>query len=103
VLGAIEETPAREVERVYGTIVFGLLNVVRAVPSAMRLRRAGHVINFTSLGGFRAFPGWGIYCSTKFAVEGISEALHDELKPLGIQVTVVEPGYFRTDFLDPRS
>jgi len=103
VLGAIEETPAGEVERVYRTNVFGLLNVVRAVLPSMRSRRAGHIINFSSLGGFRASPGWGIYCSTKFAVEGISEALHDELKPLGIRVTVVEPGYFRTDFLDPRS
>jgi NAD(P)-dependent dehydrogenase (short-subunit alcohol dehydrogenase family) len=102
-LGAIEETTAEEVERVYRTNVFGLLNLVRAVLPAMRQQRSGHIINFSSLGGYRASAGWGIYCSTKFAVEGITEALHDELAPLGIHVTVVEPGFFRTDFMDSRS
>jgi NAD(P)-dependent dehydrogenase (short-subunit alcohol dehydrogenase family) len=102
-LGAIEETTAEEVERVYRTNVFGLLNVVRGVLPAMRQQRSGHIINFSSLGGYRASAGWGIYCSTKFAVEGITEALHDELAPLGIHVTVVEPGFFRTDFMDNRS
>ena len=102
-LGAIEETSGEEVERVYRTNVFGLLNVIRAVLPTMRQQRAGHIINFSSLGGFRASAGWGVYCSTKFAVEGITEALHDELAPLGIRVTVVEPGFFRTDFMDSRS
>jgi len=102
-LGAIEETAAEEVERIYRTNVFGLLNVVRAVLPAMRQQRSGHIINFSSLGGYRASAGWGIYCSTKFAVEGITEALHDELAPLGIHVTVVEPGFFRIDFMDNRS
>jgi NAD(P)-dependent dehydrogenase (short-subunit alcohol dehydrogenase family) len=102
-LGAIEETTAEEVERVYRTNVFGLLNLVRVVLPAMRQQRSGHIINFSSLGGYRASAGWGIYCSTKFAVEGITEALHDELAPLGIHVTVVEPGFFRTDFMDNRS
>ena len=55
------------------------------------------------MGGFGAWPGWGVYCATKFAVEGISEALHAELLPLGIHVTIIEPGTFRTDFLDPSS
>jgi NAD(P)-dependent dehydrogenase (short-subunit alcohol dehydrogenase family) len=103
ILGAIEETAGEEVERIYRTNVFGLLNVVRAVLPSMRKQRAGHIINFSSLGGFRASAGWGIYCSTKFAVEGITEALHDELAPLGIHATVVEPGFFRTDFMDNRS
>jgi NAD(P)-dependent dehydrogenase (short-subunit alcohol dehydrogenase family) len=103
ILGAIEETTAEEVERIYRTNVFGLLNVVRAVLPSMRQRRAGHIINFSSLGGYRASAGFGVYSSTKFAVEGITEALHDELAPLGIHVTVVEPGFFRTDFLDNRS
>ena len=103
ILGAIEETTAAEVERVYRTNVFGLLNVVRAVLPAMRQQRSGHIVNFSSLGGYRASAGWGGYCSTKFAVEGITEALYDELAPLGIHATVVEPGFFRTDFMDNRS
>jgi NAD(P)-dependent dehydrogenase (short-subunit alcohol dehydrogenase family) len=102
-LGAIEETTGEEVERIYRTNVFGLLNVIRAVLPTMRQEKAGHIINFSSLGGFRASAGWGVYCSTKFAVEGITEALHDELAPLGIHATVVEPGFFRTDFMDNRS
>ena len=99
-VGAIEEATAEEVQRQYATNVFGLLNVTRAVLPGMRRRRAGHVINISSLGGFQSFPGYGLYCSTKFAVEGITEALHGELAPLGIHATAVEPGYFRTDFLD---
>jgi len=102
-LGAVEEASADEVRRLYETNVFGLLNVTRAVLPAMRRRRAGHVINLSSVGGIRSAAGFGVYCSTKFAVEGLSEALHDELAPLGIRVTVVEPGYFRTDFLDRAS
>jgi NAD(P)-dependent dehydrogenase (short-subunit alcohol dehydrogenase family) len=102
-LGAIEESSAAEVERLYRTNVFGLLNVTRAVLPDMRRRRAGHIINFSSIGGYSSGAGFGVYCSTKFAVEGITEALHDELAPLGIHATVVEPGYFRTDFLDSSS
>lgn len=102
-MGAVEETSAAEVERLYRTNVFGLLNVTRAVLPSMRKRRAGHIINFSSLGGYSSSAGFGVYCSTKFAVEGISEALYDEVAPLGIHVTVVEPGYFRTDFLDTSS
>lgn len=103
VLGAVEETSASETERLFATNVFGLLNVTRAVLPQMRRQRSGHVINFSSLGGYQAYMGWGVYGSTKFAVEGISEALHQELAPLGIKVTVVEPGFFRTDFLDDQS
>jgi len=103
ILGAIEETSIDDVERIYRTNVFGLLNVIRAVLPTMRKQRSGHIINFSSLGGFRASVGWGIYCSTKFAVGGITEALHDELAPLGLHATVVEPGFFRTDFMDTRS
>ncbi len=102
-VGAVEESSAREVEAVYRTNVFGLLNVTRAVLPFMRAQRSGHVINISSIGGYRSGVGFGVYCSTKFAVEGLSEALHHELKPLGVQVTVVEPGYFRTDFLDSTS
>ncbi|WP_375738673.1 oxidoreductase [Pseudomonas boanensis] len=103
VLGAVEETSAGEVERLFATNVFGLLNVTRAVLPYMRRQRSGHVINISSLGGYQAYLGWGVYGATKFAVEGISEALSQELTPLGIHATVVEPGFFRTDFLDDQS
>ncbi|WP_330213079.1 oxidoreductase [Pseudomonas sp. Z18(2022)] len=103
VLGAVEEASADEVRRLYETNVFGLLNVTRGVLPFMRQARRGHVINISSVGGFRSGAGFGAYCSTKFAVEGLSEALHAELAPLGVKVTVVEPGYFRTDFLDSNS
>ena len=102
-LGAVEEANALEVERVFATNVFGLLNVTRAVLPDMRKRRSGHIINMSSIGGYASYPGWGVYCATKFAVEGISEALSIELAPLGIHATVVEPGFFRTDFLSGRS
>ncbi|MDX1200635.1 SDR family NAD(P)-dependent oxidoreductase [Sinorhizobium medicae] len=102
-IGAVEEASAEEVERLYRTNVFGLLTVTRAVLPQMRAQRSGRVLNISSIGGYRAGAGFGVYCSTKFAVEGLSEALHAELEPLGIHVTVIEPGYFRTDFLDPSS
>ncbi|WP_374585672.1 oxidoreductase [Pseudoduganella sp.] len=103
ILGAVEETSAEEVRRNYETNVFGLLNVSRAVLPHMRRQRSGHVINISSLGGYQAYHGWGVYGSTKFAVEGLSEAMAQELAPLGVHVTVVEPGFFRTDFLDATS
>lgn len=103
VLGAVEETSASETERLFATNVFGVLNVTRAVLPHMRRQRSGHIINISSIGGYQAYMGWGVYGSTKFAVEGISEALHQELAPLGIHATVVEPGFFRTDFLDEQS
>jgi NAD(P)-dependent dehydrogenase (short-subunit alcohol dehydrogenase family) len=102
-LAAIEESSDRDVRRMYETNVFGLLNVTRAVLPKMRAQRSGHVINVSSIGGFRASAGFGAYCSTKFAVEALTEALHAELAPLGIHATVIEPGYFRTDFLDASS
>lgn len=102
-VGAVEESTDAEIRSIYDTNVFGLLNVTRVVLPVMRSRRSGRILNVSSLGGFNSSSGFGIYCSTKFAVEGISEAMHDELEGLGIKVTVVEPGYFRTDFLDGRS
>ncbi|SIT51495.1 Dehydrogenase [Paraburkholderia piptadeniae] len=102
-LAAVEESSDADVRRMYDTNVFGLLNVTRAVLPVMRKQRSGHVINMSSIGGYRAAAGFGVYSSTKFAVEGITESLHAELKPLGIHATVVEPGYFRTDFLDASS
>lgn len=102
-LGAVEESTADEVRRLYDTNVFGLLHVTRAVLPTMRVQRSGHVINISSLGGVQSAAGFGVYCSTKFAVDGLTEALHAELAPLGIHATVVEPGYFRTEFLDGAS
>jgi NAD(P)-dependent dehydrogenase (short-subunit alcohol dehydrogenase family) len=102
-LGAVEEAGAEEIEAVFRTNVFGLLAVTRAVLPHMRRQRSGRVLNISSVGGYRGVAGWGIYCSTKFAVEGLSEALAEELAPLGVHVTVIEPGYFRTDFLDGSS
>jgi NAD(P)-dependent dehydrogenase (short-subunit alcohol dehydrogenase family) len=102
-LGAVEEATAEEVEQLYRTNVFGLLAVTRAVLPQMRAQKSGRILNISSIGGYRGSAGFGVYCSTKFAVEGLSEALHSELAPLGVHVTVVEPGYFRTDFLDATS
>jgi NAD(P)-dependent dehydrogenase (short-subunit alcohol dehydrogenase family) len=102
-LSAVEEASTAEVAAVFATNVFGLLHVTRAVLPHMRMARSGHVVNISSMGGFAQVPGWGVYGATKFAVEGLSEALSAELSPLGIHVTVVEPGSFRTDFLDGSS
>lgn len=102
-LGAVEEATTEEIERLYATNVFGLLKVTRAVLPHMRRQRSGHVINISSIGGYASHAGWGVYCSTKFAVEALSEALAAELQPLGVKVTVAEPGFFRTDFLDESS
>ncbi|ORJ60732.1 oxidoreductase [Mycobacterium simiae] len=102
-LGAVEEASDAAARAVYEVNVFGTLNVQRAVLPVMRAARCGHIINISSVGGLVGGPGWGIYCSTKFALEGFSEALAQEVRPLGIWVTIVEPGYFRTDFLDASS
>jgi NAD(P)-dependent dehydrogenase (short-subunit alcohol dehydrogenase family) len=102
-LGAVEEATDVETRAVFDTNVFGLLNVTRSVLPVMRRQRRGRILNISSVLGFSAKVGWGIYAATKFAVEGLSEALRVELEPLGIQVCVVEPGLFRTDFLDPSS
>ncbi|WP_439663539.1 oxidoreductase [Lentzea sp. HUAS TT2] len=102
-LCAVEEADDAAVRAVYETNVFGLLAVQRAVLPILRKQRSGHVINMSSIAAFGGLAGWGVYASTKYAVEGFSEALHAELAPLGIHVTLVEPGYFRTDFLEPSS
>ena len=99
-LGAVEEASSTEVYDIFATNVFGTLNVIRAVLPHMRARRSGHVVNIGSMGGFSQVAGWGVYGATKFALEGISEAMQAELAPLGISVTIVEPGSFRTNFLD---
>ncbi len=103
-LAAVEEASSDEVERQFATNVFGLLKVTRAVLPHLRRARKGHVVNISAIVGYAAvFAGWGIYGATKFAVEAITETLAIELAPLGIFATAVEPGFFRTDFLDPAS
>lgn len=102
-LSAVEEGTDEELRKMYDTNVFGLLNVTRSILPHLRKQHSGHIINISSIGGLVGSFGWGLYSSTKFAVEGLSEAMSKELKPLGIFVTVVEPGYFRTNFLDKSS
>ena len=97
--GAIEEATEAEYMPVFETNVFGLIRVTRALLPHLRAQRSGHVVNLSSIGGLIGTAGWGYYNASKFAVEGFSEALHAELAPLGIYVTIVEPGPFRTDFL----
>ncbi|SFW17225.1 SDR family NAD(P)-dependent oxidoreductase [Chitinophaga sancti] len=102
-IGGIEETSDTEVRNSFDVNVFGLLNVTRAILPHMRAAQSGHIINMSSVFGLISGGGWGIYCGTKFAVEGISEALAQEVKPFGISVTIAEPGYVRTNFLSSGS
>ena len=97
-LAAIEEGEDEPVRRMFETNVFGLVETTKAVLPGMRARRQGHIVNLSSIGGMVSFMGTGYYHATKFAVEGLSGSLAQELEPLGIKVTVVEPGPFRTDF-----
>jgi len=97
-LGAIEELDDAQIRRQFETNVFGLFDVTRAVLPVMRRARRGHIINVSSVGGFAGQARLGAYNSSKFAVEGFSEALAQELAPAGIRVTIVEPGRFTTDW-----
>ncbi|MBB2943503.1 NAD(P)-dependent dehydrogenase (short-subunit alcohol dehydrogenase family) [Actinoplanes lutulentus] len=102
-VGAVEETSDAEARAVFDINVFGLLTVVRAVVPVMRAAGHGRILNISSTGGVVAWAGWGVYSATKFAVEGLTEAMRLELAPLGIQVTSVQPGPLRTDFLGSSS
>ncbi|MDN3547449.1 oxidoreductase [Mucilaginibacter aquaedulcis] len=103
-LAATEEASDEEVRKQYDTNVFGLLNVTRAILPHMRSQKSGHIVNISSLFGYTAsIPGFGLYGSTKFAVEGITEGLALEVKPLGIHVTAAAPGLFRTNFASAES
>ena len=95
---AIEEGDDAEIRAQFDANVFGLFAMTRAVLPGMRIRRKGHVLNITSVAGFIGFPGSGYYAASKHAVEGWSDALADEGKPLGIKVTCIEPGPFRTNW-----
>jgi NAD(P)-dependent dehydrogenase (short-subunit alcohol dehydrogenase family) len=96
--GVVEETTIDELRRQFEVNVFGPVAVIQAVLPYMRRRRAGHIVNVTSMGGIITLPGLGVYHGSKFALEGVSEALGKEVKDLGIKVTALEPGSFRTDW-----
>lgn len=103
-LGSLEELTDNESRANFDVNVFGTLNVIRQVMPQLRKQQSGHVLNLSSIAGITgSFPGWGIYCATKFAVEGLSESLAAEAAPFGIKVTIIEPGYFRTEFLSSDS
>lgn len=95
---SIEEGVEADIRAQFDANVFGLFAVTRAVLPLMRAQRSGHIINITSVAGLIGFPGSGYYAASKHAVEGFSDALSAEVKPLGIAVTCVEPGPFRTDW-----
>jgi NAD(P)-dependent dehydrogenase (short-subunit alcohol dehydrogenase family) len=97
-LAAVEEGEEDEVRSMFETNFFGLVAVTKAVLPGMRARRTGHIVNISSIGGLVANPSTGYYSATKFAVEAVSEALAKEVEPLGIRVTAIEPGPFRTDW-----
>jgi NAD(P)-dependent dehydrogenase (short-subunit alcohol dehydrogenase family) len=99
IAGGIEETDEAEFMPVFETNVFGLMRVTRAFLPQFRRQRSGHIINLSSIAGLAGQAGWGYYNASKFAVECFSEALAQELAPLGVKVTIIEPGPFRTDFL----
>jgi NAD(P)-dependent dehydrogenase (short-subunit alcohol dehydrogenase family) len=99
ITGAVEEVSADEYAPMFETNLFGLISVTKALLPQFRERRSGNILNLSSIGGLIGLPGWGYYNATKFAVEGLSEALAAELEPLGVHVTLIEPGPFRTEFL----
>ena len=95
-LAAVEEGDDADVRAMFETNFFGLAAMTRSVLPIMRAQKSGAIVNVSSMGGFIGFPGSGYYAATKFAVEGLSEALSKEVGPLGIKVIIVEPGPFRT-------
>ena len=102
-LGHFEELQDDAIEQQFDTNVFGLMHVMRAVLPLMRRQRSGRVFNLSSVAGALGFGGASVYCASKFAVEGLSASIGMEVARFGITVTVVEPGFFRTDFLQPTS
>lgn len=97
-VGAIEECSLQELQDIFATNVFGLIETTRAVLPYFRQQRSGHILNLSSIVGLAVTPGLGAYSATKFAVEGISESMALELSHFGIKVSLIEPGPFRTDF-----
>jgi len=102
-LGLFEETTTQDAQTQFGTNLFGVFSVTRAVLPVMRAARKGRIFNVSSLAGMRGVAFGSLYCASKFALEGFSESLAQEVAPFGILVTIVEPGPFRTDFLSAES
>jgi NAD(P)-dependent dehydrogenase (short-subunit alcohol dehydrogenase family) len=103
-IGTLEELTDEEVRENFDVNVFGSLNVIRNVTPYLRQQQSGYIFNIASIGGYSGgYPGFGIYCSTKFAVAGFTEGLAEEMKDFGVHVSVVYPGYFRTNFLSSGS
>lgn len=98
-VGAIEETSAANYKQMFDVNVFGLVNITKAVLPIMRAQKSGHILNLSSVAGIVSMPGFGPYCATKHAVEALSEALAGEVAEYGINVTIIEPGAFRTNFV----
>lgn len=96
--GAVEESEDAAIRKMFDINVFGLGDMIKAVLPQMRLQRSGHILNIASIGGLRSYPGVGYYNATKYAVDGLSEALYKEVSPLGIKVTIIAPSGFRTDW-----
>jgi NAD(P)-dependent dehydrogenase (short-subunit alcohol dehydrogenase family) len=96
--GTLEESPLDDLLQQFNVNVFGAVAMIKSVLPSMRVRRTGHIINITSMAGLVTFPGITYYCGSKFALEGISEALEKEVRGFGIKVTAVAPGAFRTDW-----
>ena len=96
--GIMEESSMDDLLRQFAANVFGAVAMIKAVLPGMRERRSGHIVNVTSMGGFVTVPGLGFYSGSKFALEGISETLTQEVAPFGIRVTALAPGQFRTDW-----
>jgi NAD(P)-dependent dehydrogenase (short-subunit alcohol dehydrogenase family) len=99
ILGAVEETPEHELRALMDTNFFGAASLIRAVLPTLRAQRSGAIVNISSMGGQLSFAGFGAYSATKFALEGLSEALAQEVAGFGIKVLIVEPGSFRTNLL----
>ena len=103
-IGTLEELTEVEVRNNFNVNVFGSLNVIRNAAQYLRKQQSGHIFNIASIGGYTGnFAGFGIYCSTKFAVAGFTEALAEEMKSFNVNTTLVYPGYFRTNFLSEGS
>jgi NAD(P)-dependent dehydrogenase (short-subunit alcohol dehydrogenase family) len=102
-LSLFEESTVEDVRAQYDTNVFGLMHVTRAVLPGMRAQRSGRIFNVSSVGGIVGGASGSLYCASKFAVEGFTESLAQEIAPFGIHATIVEPGFFRTDFLEATS
>jgi len=102
-LGRLEEVSSDDIAQQFAVNVHGVMHMLRAVLPTMRRQRGGHIMNISSIAGITGFDGASVYCASKYAIEGLTASLALEVAPFGIKVTAVEPGFFRTEFLDPSS